>query len=99
MLTYVPSAYLVVAAVDDKSSFDQADRILAYLRSNTVLIKLNHFAFFIEWNAAYVPIISKKEYTEPTRGNTLYLFLRIGNIFRRGRFMRIPDLNFRRIWE
>ena len=34
MMTYCPSAYLVVAAVDDKASFDQAERILSYLRYN-----------------------------------------------------------------
>ena len=35
MMTYNPSAYLVVAAVDDKASFDQAERILSYLRSES----------------------------------------------------------------
>jgi hypothetical protein len=32
MMTYAPSAYIVVIAVDEKASLDQAERILAYLK-------------------------------------------------------------------
>ena len=32
MMTYSPSAYIVVIAVDEKTSLDQAERILAYLK-------------------------------------------------------------------
>ena len=37
MSTYNPSAYIVVFAVDDESTLDQADRILAYLRMSGVM--------------------------------------------------------------
>ena len=37
--TYCPDAFLVVLAVDDILSLDQADRILAYLKMSSMLLR------------------------------------------------------------
>ena len=37
MSRYRPDAYIVVMSVDDKSTLDQADRILAYLQMSGAL--------------------------------------------------------------
>ena len=37
MVKHDPEAYMVVLAVDDKTSLDQAERILAYLRMSGVM--------------------------------------------------------------
>ena len=37
MAKHEPEAYMVIMAVDDKGSLDQAERILAYLRMSMVM--------------------------------------------------------------
>ena len=37
MATYVPDGYIVVYAVDDTESLQEAERILAYLKSEEIL--------------------------------------------------------------
>ena len=37
MATYVPDGYIVVYAIDDSESLQEAERILAYLKSEEIL--------------------------------------------------------------